>query len=88
MTQEALARAIGSDRSHVCRVLSNVPGRGGQTRKKLAPLLTEEERLLLGWDAVGNLLKKTRVGGWDVERSRDGRVRSVFRGEREVPTGS
>lgn len=46
----ALAKAIGSSRAHVSLVLNNAPGRGGQTRRKLAKLMTEEERGLAGWN--------------------------------------
>ena len=53
--QEDLAERIGSGRSHVCQVLNNVPGRGGRTRKKLAPLLTPRELTLLGWAFDGRL---------------------------------
>jgi transcriptional regulator with XRE-family HTH domain len=54
--QEDLAVCIGSSRSHVCQVLNGVPGRGHQTRKKLAPLLTPDERELLGWTPDGELV--------------------------------
>lgn len=53
--QEDFAEAISSSRAHVCQVLNGVAGRGGRTRKKLAPLLTERERALLGWTADGQL---------------------------------
>lgn len=50
----SLAAAIGSNRCHVSQVLNNIPGRGGQTRRKLAKLMTAEELKLAGWDANGN----------------------------------
>ena len=53
--QEDLAERIGSSRAHVCQVLNGVPGRGHRTRKKLAPLLTERERTILGWTTEGKL---------------------------------
>ncbi len=86
MTHAQLAEAIGSSRSHVSLVLSNTPGRGGKTRKKLARLLTSDERGLLGWDAHGNLLERTRVGRWHVERDAQGRVHPMFHAEQNVPT--
>jgi hypothetical protein len=49
-TVETLAVKIHSSRSHVNQVLANKPGRGGQTRKKLIPLLTDEEIAALGWE--------------------------------------
>ncbi len=50
MTVEKLAAAILSGRAHVTQVMANKPGRGGQTRRKLNPLLTTAERELLGWE--------------------------------------
>ena len=51
LTQIALAKLAGVGRSHLSMVLSNVPGRGGHTRRKLFPHLTWEEILMLGWAA-------------------------------------
>lgn len=55
LSAEKIAAAIFSSRAHVCLVLRNTPGRGHQTRRKIAPLLTERERALLGWTAQGAL---------------------------------
>lgn len=57
-----LAAKICSSRTHVGQVLNNDPGRGGQTRRKLAPLLTPEELALAGWDQAGNLLSSVPHG--------------------------
>jgi hypothetical protein len=57
LTVEQLAAQAQSGRCHVTQVLANKPGRGFLTRKRLAPLLTERERALLGWSAVGDLAK-------------------------------
>jgi hypothetical protein len=59
LTAAALAAAIGSSRAHVTLVLGNTPGRGGLTRRKLAPLLTEAERELLGWSVAGALVERS-----------------------------
>lgn len=69
LTQEMLAILAGMSRAHLNQVLNNVPGRGYQTRKRLARLVWSEgheragERILteemlheLGWDANGKLL--------------------------------
>ena len=88
VTQADLAKAIGSSRAHVCQVLNGVPGRGGKTRKKLAPLLTEAECNLLGWDSKGNLLEKARVGGWSGIRMTNGHWSLLFHAEQNVPIGS
>ena len=56
LTHKKIAAAIGSSRAHVCLVLRNTPGRGHQTRRKIAPLLTERERALLGWTASGQTM--------------------------------
>lgn len=53
MTITRLAREAGVGRAHLSQVLHNVPGRGGHTRRKIAPRLTTAERLLLGWDNTG-----------------------------------
>ena len=49
LSQTSLARLAGVGRCHLSQVLSNVPGRGGHTRRKLFPHLTAEEVLMLGW---------------------------------------
>lgn len=54
-TTTSMARAIGSGRAHVSEVLANRPGHGHRTRPRLAALLTEQERELLGWDASGRV---------------------------------
>lgn len=51
LSQTALARLAGVGRCHLSQVLANVPGRGGHTRRKLFPHLTEDEILMLGWGA-------------------------------------
>ena len=61
-TVEALAENISSSRAHVTQVLNNVPGRGHQTRRKLARLFKanftywRDLLLTLGWDENGNRL--------------------------------
>jgi hypothetical protein len=57
-TTTTLATKIGSCQSHVSQTLANDPGRGARTRKKLAPLLTEQELELAGWNADGTLKAK------------------------------
>ncbi len=42
ISQEKLARAICSSRPHVCQVMANRPGRGGQTRRKLCALKLDD----------------------------------------------
>lgn len=59
-TAGSLARAIGSSRGHVTEVLQNKPGHGGQTRGKLARLLTPEELGFLGWMEEGSLKFKVQ----------------------------
>ncbi len=49
LNQKLLADLINCGRPHLCMTLSNLPGRGGQTRRKLFPFLTVEEITLLGW---------------------------------------
>jgi hypothetical protein len=61
-TAATLARRIQSSRSHVSQVLANKTGIGGHTRRKLAPLLTAEERALAGWDERGDLICSKPVG--------------------------
>ena len=59
VTVEQLAAAIGSGRAHVTQVLAGVPGRGGQTRRKLVCVLKPRELLILGWDAAGHVLERS-----------------------------
>lgn len=60
LTAQKLAKQVGCGRSHLSQVLNNKPGRGGQTRRKLRPLLTPEEIQLLGWpleqSSTGNIV--------------------------------
>jgi hypothetical protein len=49
LTTQRLALEIRSSRAHVTQVLNNIPGRGGQTRRKLRLLLTPAEILALDW---------------------------------------
>jgi len=58
LTIATLARRIGSSYAHVNRVLANAPGRGHQTRRKLAPLLSEPVLRELGWDKSGALVPR------------------------------
>lgn len=51
-----LAQKIGSHRPHVNRVLLGYPNCGGNTRKRLARHLTEEELDMLGWGPDGRLV--------------------------------
>lgn len=51
-----LAELIGSSHAHVSQVMNNKPGRGGQTRRKLAALLTDRELALVGWGREGRLV--------------------------------
>ncbi len=44
-----LAVAAGLGRSHVSQVLNGRPGRGGQSRRKLAKVMTEAENEAMGW---------------------------------------
>lgn len=64
LNQAGLAAAVHCGRCHLSQVLANVPGRGGQTRRKLAywivlqcgpdgPEMLKE----LGWDEEGNVLE-------------------------------
>lgn len=59
LTINTLAWCIHSSRSHVSQVLANKPGRGGQTRRKLAAMLLDAELALLGWDRQGKVLHGT-----------------------------
>lgn len=49
MSVSKLAVAIHSNRTHVGQVLRGAPGRGGQTRRKLVQILTDDELQVLGW---------------------------------------
>jgi transcriptional regulator with XRE-family HTH domain len=56
MSLKKLADALGlKSHGHLSEVLAGKRNHGGQTRKKVAPLLTPAELELLGWDAEGNL---------------------------------
>jgi transcriptional regulator with XRE-family HTH domain len=55
LTVGALAERAGVSRPHLSLVLRNVPGRGGQVRRKVARHLVERELTALGWDVEGNL---------------------------------
>jgi transcriptional regulator with XRE-family HTH domain len=67
LSQTALARLAGVGRCHLSQVLSNVPGRGGHTRRKLFPHLTVEEVLMLGWAGeYADWLKKNGAAKADV----------------------
>jgi transcriptional regulator with XRE-family HTH domain len=63
LTVAQLAAAIGSGRAHVTQVLAGVPGRGGQTRRKLARVLSARELGILGWDDAGETCHKERSKG-------------------------
>lgn len=49
LNQTSLAAAVNCSRSHLCQVLNNREGRGGQTRRKLFAHLTVDEITALGW---------------------------------------
>lgn len=57
MTLTQLAAEARVNRAHLSEVIANRPGRGAQVRRKVAPLLTEQE--LLGWDAEGKVQEGT-----------------------------
>ena len=59
LSVSALAKLAGCGRSHVTQCLANKPGRGGQTRGKLAVFLTPRELQALGWDSKGKLVSAT-----------------------------
>lgn len=59
MTQGRLAELTGINRSVLCRILANEPGRGKESRAKLFPHLTFLEIKILGWRAE---FKKWLVG--------------------------
>lgn len=58
VTLKALAAEAGVSRPHLSLVIAGTPGRGGQVRRKVAPLLTEGERQLLGWSEDGELIQR------------------------------
>jgi hypothetical protein len=58
VTLKALATQAGVSRPHLSLVIAGTPGRGGQVRRKVAPLLTEGERQLLGWSENGELIQR------------------------------
>ena len=58
VTLKSLAVQAGVSRPHLSLVIAGTPGRGGQVRRKVAPLLTEDERQLLGWDEHGEVLQR------------------------------
>lgn len=57
-----LAEQARVSRCHLSEVLQNKPGRGGQTRRRVAPLLLPEELALLGWDENGRMKGPSRTG--------------------------
>jgi len=59
-TVEKLAQLARTGRTHAGQVLAGVPGRGGQTRRRLALLLTPDELQLLGWTSGGQLFPVER----------------------------
>lgn len=61
--QKSLAATLNCGLSHLNQVLNNHPGRGGQTRRKVAKWVAEscgeksaEMLKELGWDAAGNMV--------------------------------
>ncbi len=58
VTLKSLAAQAGVSRPHLSLVIAGIPGRGGQVRRKVAPLLTEAERQLLGWSETGEIGKR------------------------------
>jgi len=72
-TAETLAEEIASGRTHVTEVLNGTVD-SPRTRRRLAPLLTEEERTLLGWAAAGrNVPHGTKSAGRHLETAGVGR---------------
>jgi hypothetical protein len=59
VTLKTLAAQAGVSRPHLSLVIKGTPGRGGQVRRKVAPLLTEAERQLLGWNEMGEVNPKS-----------------------------
>ena len=51
-TITSLARMSRCGRSHLSQVFHNRRGRGGQTRRKLRPLLAPAEIMALGWQEL------------------------------------
>jgi len=49
LTQAKLASLTGVNRSVMCRILANEPGRGKETRPKIIPHLSHREIRILGW---------------------------------------
>lgn len=60
MTIARLAEKVGTHRDHLTRVLLNIPGHGGRTRKKVLPHLTPEMREALEWDERGRHVPRRR----------------------------
>jgi len=65
LTASRLATAVGSERSHVTRVLNNTADRGHFTRRKIATWLLAHHQKhaveilkLLGWDSHGKLVPR------------------------------
>lgn len=56
VTVVSLAEKAGVGRSALTQILAGTPGRGGLTRRKIAPHLDAEELSLLGWDRTGKLV--------------------------------
>lgn len=56
-TVEKLAAQVRTSRTHLQRVLANVPGRGKRTRWRIAPWLTLAELDLLGWPEPGKIAR-------------------------------
>jgi transcriptional regulator with XRE-family HTH domain len=54
MTTEKLAAALQTSHSHISQVINGT--RGAHSRKHMAPLLTAEERALLGWNERGEIV--------------------------------
>lgn len=56
MTTEKLAVELQTRHSHISQVINGK--RGAHSRKHLAPLLTAEEREILGWNERGELVPR------------------------------
>lgn len=71
LTQAKLAALAGiKTRSVLARILTNEPGRGKETRGKLAPHLTAEEWGMLGWPfEEWQKNRATSVGAEPVEQT-------------------
>ena len=63
LTVTKLAEQFSIGRSHLSQVLANKPGRGGQTRRKIARYLPPVALQLLGWDVRGNLITTETTAG-------------------------